>query len=108
MATYISWLLSNFYWPNGHHKRSVLKNLIEEKPALDFALSYTLGAIALYFITGWILDYIERWRGKRFAQRNIIFFALIFILAFILMNLINPVPENLPDEPNKELSTPAN
>lgn len=66
---------------------------------MEFAIAYTLGAIALYFISSWILNFLEQRRGERFAQRNIIFFIILFILAFVLINLINPVPENLPDGP---------
>lgn len=60
-----------------------------------FTLAYTFGAIALYFITSRILDHLEQRRGERFAQRNVIFFIIIFVLAIIYINLINPVPENL-------------
>lgn len=66
---------------------------------MEFAVGYTLGAIAVYFISSWLLNYIEEQRGKRFAQRNFIFFFIIFVLAYLLMNLINPVPDTLPDQP---------
>lgn len=66
---------------------------------MEFAFAYTLGAIAVYFIASWVLNYIEEQRGQRFAQRNVIFFIIIFVLALILVNLINPVPETLPDQP---------
>ena len=66
---------------------------------MEFAVAYTLGAIALYFTASWILNFLEERRGERFAQRNVIFFIIIFVLAIILVNLINPVPENLPDNP---------
>ena len=66
---------------------------------MEFAVAYTLGAIAVYFIASWVLNLIEERRGERFAQRNIIFFFIIFALALILVNLINPAPETLPDQP---------
>ena len=66
---------------------------------MEFAFAYTLGAIAVYFLSSWLLNYIEERRGQRFAQRNVIFFVIIFILALALVNLINPVPETLPDQP---------
>jgi len=69
---------------------------------MDFAIYYTLGAIVLYGVTDWLLNRIEEMRGKRFAQRNIIFFVILFVLAMILMNIINP-PQQLPDP---EVSTP--
>ncbi|MDT8376524.1 MAG: hypothetical protein RQ867_07260 [Mariprofundaceae bacterium] len=59
---------------------------------MEFALYYTLGAIVLYGATDWLLNYIEEARGKRFEQRNWIFFVIIFVLALILMNIINPEP----------------
>jgi uncharacterized PurR-regulated membrane protein YhhQ (DUF165 family) len=70
--------------------------------SMDFAIYYTLGAIVLYGVTDWLLNRIEEMRGKRFAQRNIIFFVILFVLAMILMNIINP-PQQLPDP---EVSTP--
>jgi len=57
---------------------------------LEFAIYYTIGAIALYMATDWLLNRIEEMRGKRFAQRNIIFFFILFMLALILVNIINP------------------
>ncbi|MCF7821789.1 MAG: hypothetical protein K9M17_05025 [Mariprofundaceae bacterium] len=59
---------------------------------MEFALYYTLGAIIIYGATDWLLNFIEESRGKRFAQRNWIFFAIMFALAMIMMNIINPAP----------------
>ena len=44
---------------------------------------YTLMGIGLYFVSDWILDRLEVSRGERFKNRNIIFFLIILILAFI-------------------------
>lgn len=48
---------------------------------------YTLMGIALYFASDWILDRLEVTRGKRFKNRNIIFFLIILVLAFLSFNL---------------------
>ncbi len=71
---------------------------------MDFALYYTLGAIALYGVTDWVLNRIEEARGKRFAQRNIIFFVILFALALILMNFVNP--ESVTPPVSSELTVP--
>ena len=42
---------------------------------------FTLVAVALYFGADWLLDWIERKRGARFENRQIVFFALILPLA---------------------------
>lgn len=72
---------------------------------MDFVIFYTLGAIILYHATGVILDKIEQARGERFAQRNMIYFVIIFVLAMLLMNIINPAPQSPPSLP--ETGEPA-
>jgi len=47
---------------------------------------YTLMGIGLYFASDWILDRLEVSRGERFKNRNIIFFVIILILAFLSFN----------------------
>ena len=42
---------------------------------------YTLAGIVLYFVSDWILQQIERWRGEVFEQRTLIFFAIILVLT---------------------------
>lgn len=49
---------------------------------------YTLVAAGLYFMSDWLLDRIEVSRGERFKHRNIIFFIIILILAFISFSII--------------------
>lgn len=49
---------------------------------------YTLVAAGLYFMSDWLLDRIEVSRGERFKNRNIIFFIIILILAFISFSII--------------------
>jgi predicted PurR-regulated permease PerM len=52
------------------------------------AVYFTLVAIGLYFFSDWLLERIERLRGKRFEQRSIVFFAIIAILALISFQVI--------------------
>jgi hypothetical protein len=52
------------------------------------AVYFTLVAVGLYFFSDWLLERIERLRGKRFEQRSIVFFAIIGILAFVSFQVI--------------------
>jgi len=58
---------------------------------------YTLIAAGLYFMSSWILDRIEVTRGERFKYRSVIFFFIIFTLAFITFGLINSMLLNSPE-----------
>ena len=52
---------------------------------------FTTIAIGLYFGADWLLDRIERWRGARFENRQVVFFAIVlpFALAtFWLLRLL--------------------
>jgi len=60
---------------------------------MEFAIYYTLGGIVLYSATAWILDYIEQSRGARLPYRNYIYFVIFFLLAYLMMNVINPPPD---------------
>jgi hypothetical protein len=42
---------------------------------------FTLVAIGLYFGADWLLEYLERARGKRFENRQVVFLAIILPLA---------------------------
>jgi hypothetical protein len=42
---------------------------------------FTIVAIGLYFGADWLLDRIERARGKRFENRQVAFFLIILPLA---------------------------
>ena len=56
---------------------------------------FTVIAIGLYFGADWLLDRIERARGRRFENRQVVFFALILPLAlatFWLMRLVSSAP----------------
>ena len=44
-------------------------------------LMYTVTAIALYVISDRILVWLEKWRGKPFAARSVVFLMIIMILS---------------------------
>ena len=44
-------------------------------------LYFTAVAIGLYFGADWLLERIERARGARFENRQVVFFAIILPLA---------------------------
>ncbi len=50
---------------------------------------FTLVAIALYFGADWLLDWIERKRGARFENRQMVFFAIILPLALAAFWLVH-------------------
>ncbi len=55
-------------------------------------MAYTLAGIALYFASDWILLQIENSAGRRFENRNLLFFVIILILAlssFAVIRLIS-------------------
>jgi len=49
---------------------------------------FTLVAIALYFGADRLLDWIERKRGARFANRQVAFFAIMLPLALAAFWLV--------------------
>jgi hypothetical protein len=52
-------------------------------------LYFTLAAILLYLGADWILNRSERAAGKRFEHRNLIFFAILLVMALSSFALIN-------------------
>jgi len=44
-------------------------------------LYFTAVAIGLYFGADWLLERLERARGRRFENRQVVFFAIILPLA---------------------------
>lgn len=50
---------------------------------------FTLVAIGLYFVSDALLDRIERARGRRFEQRQVVFFVIILTLGVLTFNLIS-------------------
>jgi predicted PurR-regulated permease PerM len=57
---------------------------------------FTLVAIALYFGADRLLDWIERKRGARFENRQVVFFAIMLPLAlaafWLMRGLSGPGP----------------
>ncbi|KPK04177.1 MAG: hypothetical protein AMJ64_14225 [Betaproteobacteria bacterium SG8_39] len=49
---------------------------------------FTVIAIGLYFTADALLEWIERRRGSRFANRQIVFFAIILPLALLTFWLL--------------------
>ena len=69
---------------------------------------YTLVAAGLYFMSDRILDRIEILRGERFqnrGMRSLVFFVIIFVLAFMTFGLINFLVPGL--EQTEVLQKPA-
>ena len=52
---------------------------------------FTLVAIGLYFAADWLLERIERWRGARFENRQVAFFAIILPLALVAFWLVRAI-----------------
>jgi len=73
---------------------------------MEFIFYYTVGAIILYGATDWVLNRIEEMRGERFAHRNVVFFVIIFVLALVLMEFVNPPPDETPAT-SPEATAPA-
>jgi hypothetical protein len=65
-------------------------------------LYFTLAAILLYFAADWILSRIETAAGRRFKYRNLIFFALLLVMALTSFALIQQMAvQNGPEGQNK-------
>jgi len=73
---------------------------------MDFAIYYTLGAILLYGAASWLLNRIEEARGARFKYRNAIFFIILFAMAMLLMEVINPPELAVPPSQDTESIPP--
>jgi hypothetical protein len=52
---------------------------------------FTVIAIGLYFGADWLLDRVERARGARFQNRQIVFFAIILPLALAAFWLVRVI-----------------
>ena len=51
-------------------------------------LYYTLTAIALYFVSDWLLERIENALGRRLQYRSLVFFGIILALALLVSRLV--------------------
>lgn len=54
---------------------------------------FTLAAIALYVISDWIVNLIERRRGERLENRSLLFFAIIMVLSVASFSAIQQFTE---------------
>ena len=52
---------------------------------------FTLVAIGLYLGADWLLERIERTRGTRFENRQVVFFAIMLPLALVAFWLVQAV-----------------
>lgn len=51
-------------------------------------LVFTLNAIFIYFLADWILRMIEAKRGAVLKQRQLVFFAVILVLALVTFRVL--------------------
>ncbi len=54
-------------------------------------LVFTLNAIVIYFLADWILRQIEARRGEVLKQRQLVFFAIILVLAVVSFRILKVV-----------------
>lgn len=55
------------------------------------ALFFTVVAIALYLFANWTLAIMERRRGAPFADRSLVFFAILLVSALVTFKIIQIV-----------------
>lgn len=58
---------------------------------MEQILIFTVVAGGLYFLTDWIIRLIEQRRGEPLANRSIIFFVIIMVLAITSFEFIQRV-----------------
>ncbi|MCB1686626.1 MAG: hypothetical protein R3E82_10315 [Pseudomonadales bacterium] len=51
-------------------------------------LLFTIVAVGLYFTTDWVIRLIESHRGEPLANRSVVFFGIIMVLAVISFEVI--------------------
>ena len=66
-----------------------LKPLFSNK--LMEIIYFTVTAILLYLLSDWILQQLELRAGHRFAQRSLIFFVILTVLALSSFTLLQRV-----------------
>lgn len=54
-------------------------------------LYFIAAGVVLYLIADRLLDLIERYRGARFGQRTLVFFAILLILALVTFPILRRV-----------------
>ena len=68
-------------------------------------LYFTAIAIGLYALSDWLLDQVERVRGKRFENRQLVFFGIILVLALLTFQLMETLLR--PAGPSPEAPPPG-
>lgn len=63
---------------------------------MEQVLIFTVVAIGLYFGTDWIIRLIEQKRGEPLANRSMIFFIIIMVLAVTSFEIIQRVLQGGP------------
>jgi hypothetical protein len=59
-------------------------------------LLFTVVAVGLYFTANWIVLLIEQRRGEPLPNRNLIYFAVIFVLAVTSFEVIQRILQGGP------------
>ncbi|MBK8907048.1 MAG: hypothetical protein IPM60_03850 [Rhodospirillales bacterium] len=54
-------------------------------------LYFIAAGVVLYLIADRLLDLIERYRGARFEQRTLVFFAILLVLALVTFPILRRV-----------------
>lgn len=54
-------------------------------------LYFIAAGVVLYLIADRLLDLIERYRGARFGQRTLVFFAILLVLALVTFPILRRV-----------------
>ena len=66
---------------------------------------FTTAGLVLYFGSSWILTRVEQARGKQFKYRDLVFFAIIFVLAVSSFNMIQYLTMDSPAKADITLTT---
>ena len=56
---------------------------------------YTVAGLLLYWLSDWILVSAERWQGRVFEHRSVIFFVIILVLALTTFKAIELIVQAL-------------
>jgi hypothetical protein len=54
-------------------------------------LLFTVVAVGLYFTANWVVKLIEQRRGEALPNRNLIYFAVIFVLTVTSFEIIQRI-----------------
>ncbi|MCC7411844.1 MAG: hypothetical protein IT495_09435 [Gammaproteobacteria bacterium] len=52
---------------------------------------FTATAVILYVVSDWLLQRLELRAGRRFAQRSLVFFAILLVLALVSFTILRRV-----------------